>query len=140
MQRASWREALVDHEELRLLTPDDEEAWRALVDLYFRLGRRKEALEEIDTFVQKRKEKAIPALQDMIRERPQDMGLRQRLGEAYLSVGMKEEAIAELDALGELQLEAGLEEEAQETIQRIISLGPEDMEAYRQLLERLGGS
>jgi Flp pilus assembly protein TadD len=68
------------------------------------------------------------------------MGLRQRLGEAYLSVGMKEEAIAELDALGELQLEAGLVKEARETIQRIISLGPEDIEAYRQLLERLGGS
>ncbi len=68
------------------------------------------------------------------------MGLRQRLGEAYLSVGMKEEAIAELDALGELQLEAGQEEEARETIQSIISLGPEDIEAYRQLLERLGDS
>jgi hypothetical protein len=53
---------------------------------------------------------------------------------------MKGEAIAELDALGELQLEAGLEEEARETIQRIISLGPEDIEAYRQLLEQLGGS
>lgn len=68
------------------------------------------------------------------------MGLRQRLSEAYLSVGMKEEAISELDALGELQLESGLEEEARETIQRIISLGPEDIDAYRQLLEQLGGS
>jgi len=140
MQRASWGKALVDYEELRRLAPDDEEAWRALVALYFRLGRRKEALEEIDPFVRERREKAIPILQDMIRERPQDMGLRQRLGEAYLSVGMKEEAIAELDALGELQLEAGRQEEARETIQRIISLGPEDIEAYRQLLEQLGGS
>lgn len=140
MQRASWGEALVDYEELRRLVPDDEEAWRALVDLYFRLGRREEALEEINSFVQERGEKAVPILQDMIRERAQDMGLRQRLGEAYLSLGMKGEAIAELDALGELQLEAGLEEEARETIQRIISLGPEDIEAYRQLLEQLGGS
>jgi len=140
MQRASWREALVDYEKLRRLAPDDEETWRALVNLYFRLGRRKEALEEIDSFIQERRGKAIPILQDMIRERPLDMELRQRLGEAYLSVGMKEEAIAELDALGELQLEAGLEEEARETIQRIISLGPEDIEAYRQLLEKLGGS
>jgi tetratricopeptide (TPR) repeat protein len=140
MQRAGWGEALVDYEELRRLVPDDEEAWRALVDLYFRLGRREEALEEINSFVQERGEKAVPILQDMIRERAQDMGLRQRLGEAYLSLGMKGEAIAELDALGELQLEAGLEEEARETIQRIISLGPEDIEAYRQLLEQLGGS
>jgi len=140
MQRASWGKALVDYEELRRMAPHDEEAWRALVDLYFRVGRREEALEEIDSFVQKRRESVIPTLQDMMRERPQDMGLRQRLGEAYLSVGMKEEAIAELDALGELQLEAGLEEEARETIQRIISLEPEDIEAYRQLLERLGDS
>lgn len=140
MQRASWGKALVDYEELRRLAPDDEETWRALVDLYFRLGRPKEALEEIDSFVRERGEEAIPILQDMIRESPQDMGLRQRLGEAYLSVGMREEAITELDALGELQLEAGLEEEARETIRRIISLGPEDVEAYRQLLEQLGGS
>ncbi len=140
MQRASWGKALVDYEELRRLAPHDEETWPALVDLYFRLGRRKEALEEIDTFVRERREKAIPTLQDMIRERPQDMGLRRRLGEAYLSVGMVEEAIAELDALGELQLEAGLEEEARETIQRIISLEPEDIDAYRQLLEQLDGS
>ena len=140
MQRASWGKALADYEELRRLAPGDEEAWRVLVDLYLRLGRRKEALEEIDSFVRERREKAIPILQDMIRERSQDMGLRQRLGEAYLSVGMKEEAIAELDALGELQLEAGLEEGARETIQRIISLGPEDIEAYHQLLEQLGGS
>jgi tetratricopeptide (TPR) repeat protein len=140
MQRASWGEALVDYEELRRLAPEYEEAWRALVDLYFRLSRQEEALEEIDSFVQERGEKAIPILQDIARERPQDMGLRQRLGEAYLSVGMKEEAIAELDALGELQLEAGLEEEARETIQRILSLGPENIEAYRQLLEQLGGS
>jgi len=140
MQRASWGKALVDYEELRRLAPEDEEAWRALVDLYFRLGRRDEALEEIDSFVREREEKAIPILKDMIRERAQDTGLRQRLVEAYLSVGMREEAIAELDALGELQLEAGLEEEARETIQRIISLGPKDVEAYRQLLEGLGGS
>jgi len=140
MQRASWGKALVDYEELKRLAPDDEEVWRGLVDLYFRLGRRKEALEEIDSLIRERREKAILILQDMIRERPQDMGLRQRLGEAYLSVGMKEEAIAQLDALGELQLEAGLEDEACETIQRIISLGPKDIEAYRQLLEQLGGS
>jgi len=140
MQRAGWREALVDYEELKRLAPDDEEVWRVFVGLYFRLGRRKEALEEIDSLVRERREKAIPILRDMIRERPEDMGLRQRLGEVYLSVGMKAEAIAELDALGELQLEAGLEKEARETIQRIISLGPEDIEAYRQLLEQLGGS
>ncbi len=140
MQRANWEKALVDYEELRQLVRDSEEAWRGLVDLYFRLGRRREALEEVDSFVGDRREKAIPILQDMIRERPQDMGLRERLGEVYLSAGMKEEAIAELDALGELQLEAGLEERARETIQRIISLGPEDIEAYRQLLEQLGGS
>ncbi len=140
MQRANWEKALVDYEELRQLVRDSEEAWRGLVDLYFRLGRRREALEEVDSFVGERREKAIPILQDMIRERPQDMGLRERLGEVYLSAGMKEEAIAELDALGELQLEAGLEERARETIQRIISLGPEDIEAYRQLLEQLGGS
>lgn len=140
MQRAGWEEALADYEELRRLLPDDQEVWRALVDLYSRLGRREEALAEIVSFIQEQGEKAVPTLQDMIRERPQDMELRQRLGEAYLSVGMKEEAIAQLDALWALQLEAGLEEDARATIQRIISLGPEDIDAYRQLLDQGDGS
>jgi hypothetical protein len=50
---------------------------------------------------------------------------------------MKEEAIKELDTLGELQLDAGLREQAQATVRFIISLRPQNIEAYQQLLSQI---
>jgi hypothetical protein len=52
---------------------------------------------------------------------------------------MAREAIAEYDALGEMQLEAGLREEAAQTIQTIISLEPDDIEGYRRLYSQIKG-
>jgi hypothetical protein len=50
---------------------------------------------------------------------------------------MKREAIAELDALGEMQLEAGLRDEAVQTVKQIIALKPANVEAYRRLLDHI---
>ncbi len=44
----------------------------------------------------------------------------------------------ELDTLGELQLEAGRKEDAKETLRTIISLQPDEVEGYTQLLRDLG--
>jgi len=65
------------------------------------------------------------------------MSLHARLARAYIDLERREEAIAELDALGELQLDAGLREQARKTIQYIISMKPENVEAYQQLLSRI---
>jgi hypothetical protein len=65
------------------------------------------------------------------------MALRARLARAYIDAGRREEAIRELDALGELQLDAGLREQAMSTVRFIISLKPKNLEAYRQLLAQL---
>ncbi len=143
LQQADWQEALATYQEAKGLAPQDEEVRRALVDLYSRLGRG-QASEELDSLIQwylERGEeaKALDLLRQMVKEKPQDIGLRRRLSEAYLAAGLKREAIAELDTLGELQLEAGLQEEAKETIRTIISLGPDDEEGYRRLLEQMGG-
>ena len=51
------------------------------------------------------------------------MSLRQRLAVAYAQNDMKHEAIAEYDALGEMQMENGLRDQAVQTIQAIINLG-----------------
>jgi hypothetical protein len=51
---------------------------------------------------------------------------------------MKQEAIGELDTLGELQLEVGRRRDAVETLRTIISLEPKEKEGYTQLLRELG--
>ena len=76
-------------------------------------------------------------LKDAIQLRPQEMSLRALLARVYTQQGMKREAIAELDALGEMQLEAGLRDEAVQTVKQIIALEPENVEAYRQLLDHI---
>ena len=53
--------------------------------------------------------------------------------------GQNREAIEQLDALGELQLDAGLTAEAAKTIKQIISMNPERLEDYQKLLSQLGG-
>jgi hypothetical protein len=53
---------------------------------------------------------------------------------------MKKEAIAELDTLGELQLEAGRRRDARETLRTIIALEPDEKEGYTQLLRELEDS
>jgi Flp pilus assembly protein TadD len=66
--------------------------------------------------------------------------LRQRLAEVYRQQERIPDAIAQLDALGELQLEAGDQSSATRTIRRIVSLNPPDVDDYRTLLEQLEGS
>jgi len=72
-----------------------------------------------------------------VRLQPQQMSLHARLARAYIDLERREEAITELDALGELQLDAGFGEQARKTIQYIISMKPENVEAYQQLLSRI---
>ena len=52
---------------------------------------------------------------------------------------MNREAIAEYDALGEMQMENGLRDQAVQTIQAIINLGPDDVEGYQRLLGQISG-
>ncbi|NIO69402.1 MAG: tetratricopeptide repeat protein [Anaerolineae bacterium] len=82
-------------------------------------------------------QKALSVLKEAIQLRPQEMSLRALLAQVYAQQGMKREAIAELDALGEMQLEAGLRDEAVQTVKQIIALEPANVEAYRQLLDHI---
>jgi hypothetical protein len=65
------------------------------------------------------------------------MSLRARLAQVYLSAGSRDQAIEELDTLGELQLDAGLKQQALTTIKFIISLKPRNVEDYQQLLSQI---
>jgi len=63
--------------------------------------------------------------------------LHSRLAEAYRAAGRKADAIAQYDALGEIQLDAGHVQDAIKAIQTIIDLGPPDLEGYQELLQNL---
>jgi len=88
---------------------------------------------------QNQPEKILPTLQQAVQLRPYETPLRARLSQAYLKQGLKQEAITELDALGEMQLEAGMRQEATETIKLIISLSPKNVRAYKRLLDQILG-
>lgn len=143
LQRLDWRQALRVYEQIKTLAPNDDKARSALLDLNLRLGQSRQAVAELDDYLRHllgagRIDQAVGVLEELARGRPNEMAFRARLAKLYQDRGRKADAIAQLDALGELQLEAGLNAEAAATIRSILALGPDDAAAYRQLLSQLG--
>ena len=141
-RHANWQEALRVYQQLVAGAPDDERARLNLIDLNYKLGRIKQADKETITMYEHYRsqgegERALALLEEAVRLQPQQMPLRARLARAYIDAGMREEAIHELDTLGELQLDAGLRNQAMATVRFIISLGPKNVDAYRDLLARI---
>jgi tetratricopeptide (TPR) repeat protein len=142
VQRIDWRRAIQDYEQIKSIAPDDEGARLSLIELWFKTGESARAMRELDellvTFTSSGKGRhVIPVLEEQTRNHPNEMGLRMRLGRAYLSSGMPTQAIEQLDALGELQLEAGLQKEAAATIRGIIALNPPNVAQYQQVLAQI---
>lgn len=142
--RLDMRRALRTYEEIIQIAPDDERAYRMLVDINFRQGNAVEAIRRLDKLLgsyarQKQVNRILQLLEELVAVYPNDTGLRSRLASVYRQLGRKADSIRQLDALGELQLDAGLNSDAANTIRQIIALGPDHMEDYRKLLAQLGG-
>jgi DNA-binding SARP family transcriptional activator len=82
---------------------------------------------------------ALELLEELAREHPGKQALHARLAEAYRAAGRTADAIAQYDALGEIQLDAGQREEAIHTITTIIGLNPPNLSGYQELLKNLKG-
>ncbi|MCZ7546995.1 MAG: tetratricopeptide repeat protein [Anaerolineae bacterium] len=146
VQRLDLRQALRTYERIRQMVPEDERARLTLVDLHYRLGNSADAIAELDDLLRlyarsRRVDMIAKVLEDQITLHPNEMALRSRLARVYQQQRRYKAAVIQLDALGELQLEAGLREDALVTIRTILSLNPPepDRESYRQLLRQLGG-
>jgi tetratricopeptide (TPR) repeat protein len=142
LSRLDWRGALRVYAQVRKLDPNDEKARRESVDLNLRLGQEEQAARELDGYLEflvqnGRGTEALALLEEMAREHPGKQALHARLAEAYRAAGRTADAIAQYDALGEIQLDAGSVREAARTIQIIISLNPPDVEGYKELLRNL---
>jgi tetratricopeptide (TPR) repeat protein len=142
--RLDTRRAIKIYEEVVDLSPDDERAHKMLVDLNYGQNNQVEAIKRLDGLMAlyaktKQVNRITTVLEELVKHYPNDTGLRNRLAGIYARLNKKQQAIEQLDALGELQLEAGLHKEAANTIRQIIQLGPEHVEDYKKLLSQLGG-
>lgn len=142
--RLDIRKAQRTYEEIVQIAPDDERARRMLIDLNYRQGNQVEAVKRLDQLLSvyaknQQVSRIVQLLDELVTLYPTDQNLRSRLAAIYRQLGRKKEAIVQLDALGELQLEAGQTDDAANTIRQIIALNPDGVEDYRRLLTQLGG-
>lgn len=142
-QRFDWAGASAAYEALLQINPTDEHTLRQLIDLYFKQNKTIEATNTLDSILsvyhRQNPGQALALLQEFSGIYPDNMIIRQRLAVAYAQSNMTRKAISEYDKLGEMQMESGLREQAIETIQAIINLGPDDLDGYRRLLAQIGG-
>jgi tetratricopeptide (TPR) repeat protein len=142
LQSLDWRQALRIFEQIRILQPDDEQARARLIELNFRLGQEAQAMTELENYITHlletgRRDAALEFLKTQARDNPGRPLVRRRLADLYRHAGKIEEAIAELDAAGELFLDAGNRDEAIRTLELILALRPAKAASYQQLLDQL---
>jgi tetratricopeptide (TPR) repeat protein len=142
VQSLNWRQALTIYQQICSIQPDDIEANRKLIDLNFRLGERNQAQAALDHFIKTfrkagRRADIIVFLEKLSENWPERVILKQYLAEFYQEIGQIEDAIQQLDAVGEIFLESGNQEAAIRMIQKIITLNPRDVDKYKRLLDEL---
>jgi tetratricopeptide (TPR) repeat protein len=142
--RLDIRKAQRIYEEIIQIAPNDERAHRMLVDIHYRQNNPIEAIKKLDALLRiyaknRQPNRITQLLEELVTTYPSDTGLRSRLAAIYTQLKRKDDAIKQLDALGELQLEAGLHQDAVNTIRQIIALNPDGIDEYKKLLLQLGG-
>ena len=142
LSRLDQRRALRVYEQIKSINPGDDEARRHVVDLNLRIGQEDQAAKELDGYMEHlvqsgRGPEALSLIEELAREHPGKQALHSRLAEAYRAAGRIADAIAQYDALGEIQLDAGQVDDAIRSIQSIIDMEPSDVEGYKELLRNL---
>ena len=143
-QRVDWRNAARVYEQIIQISPNDDRALLQLVDLYFKLNQRDQAVASLDKLLatyeqQQNPNQAIQVLQELISVRNEEYHLHHKLASFYAKTGRKQQALDQYNTLGEMQLEAGLPDDAAQTIETIIALGPDDPAPYEKLLAQIRG-
>lgn len=142
MQRLDWKQAIRVFEQIRTLRPDDQNVRKNLIDLNLRLAQRAQAETELQSYLSYlesngRGEQALAFLEELVKENEDQIVLRRALAEAYRQAGRTEQAVSQLDAVGEMLIEEGKRKEAIEVIQQILALNPPNAAEYQQVLGQL---
>jgi tetratricopeptide (TPR) repeat protein len=142
MQRLDWRQATRVYEQIRTLQPGDAKTRSNLIDINFRLGQESAALTELDSYLSylesnRLQSRAIDFLEGQVNERSNMIELHQRLAEQYRLAGRIENAVTELDRIGDMFMDQGNQTATIAVIQTILSLNPPNAEEYSRVLEKL---
>ena len=142
MQRLDWKQALRVFEQIRTLRPDDETVRKNLIDLNLRMVQQSQAVAELESYLSYlesngKMKQAVPFLEELVKENEDQIVLRRALASQYQQSGQTDEAIAQLDAIGDLLIEEGKKDEAAEVIQQILLMNPPNAEEYRTLIQQL---
>jgi tetratricopeptide (TPR) repeat protein len=142
MQRLDWKQAIRIFEQIRTLRPDDEGVRKNLIDLSLRMGQPAQASAELESYfsylqTSNRATQAVPFIEDLLAERPDDPILRRALAQAYQQAGRVEDAIAQLDSVADSLLSLGKKEEALVVVNQILLMNPPNADQYRQLLTQI---
>lgn len=141
-QQLNWRKALEFNQQIVQLAPDDQEAALAVVELNFQSGDSVAAVAALDDYIRYcitngHTDRIISTLEDQARRYPNEVAVRQRLADVYRQSKRTQDAISQMDAIGELLLDAGRVMDAADVIRKIIAMNPPDIEGYRSLLTQL---
>ncbi len=145
IQRLDWRQALRIYEQIRTLQPDDLDSRKHIIELNLRLNQVSQAEAELGNYLDylesnRRRAEAIDLLEALVEENPSQPLLRSHLAEEYRRVGRVQDAVEQLDALGELLLDAGDKTGAIRALQAIIALNPPNVADFRAALNQLQGA
>ncbi|MCS7010954.1 MAG: tetratricopeptide repeat protein [Anaerolineales bacterium] len=144
MQRLDWKQAARVYEQIRTLQPEDENVRKQLVNLNLRLGDIQKATAELDNFLtylqsNGQRHKAIRFLEELLEENPKHPVLLRALAEEYRLADRVQDAVNQLDTLGELLLQAGDRAGAIQAVEAIIAIRPPNVAEYITLLKQLEG-
>jgi len=142
MQHLDWRQAVRVFEQLRTLEPNDLSVRKNLVELNLRLSQQPQANAELENLIShldgaNRRVQAIPFLEELVNENPQQALLRRALAEEYRHAKRIPEAVTQLIALGDSLLKAGERDAAVQVIESIIAMNPPNQARYQLLLEKV---
>ena len=142
MQRLDWRQALRIFEQIRTLEPNDFTVRKNLIDLNIRLNQSPQVTAELDSLIgylqsTSRRADAIPLLNELVSEYPQQVIVRRYLAEEYHQAGNIPEAVAQLDALAETLLNSGDRPAAIQIIEAIVAMNPPNLGDYKNLLVKI---
>ncbi len=142
VQRLDWRDALKIYEQIKALSPNDERARIALIDLYFRVDNQRAGVAELDDQLKhlissRQFSNATILLEELATSYPSQGAIVARLARVYQDQGRKADAIQRYESLIELQMQSGAQAQARETIQAVLALSPADPSPFVRLLGQL---
>jgi tetratricopeptide (TPR) repeat protein len=139
-----WKQATQIYKQIRSINPDDSQTTEKLIELYLRFGQEEKAVNELEDYltfleISGAREEALEYLEKLINEYPERIYIRRKKVDMYKSHGRDQDAIRELDAIGEVLYNAGDREGAAHVIEEVLTLDPPNKDEYQDLINQLKG-